>query len=128
MYKNGEHRSKKAQIHSQELSLYCCSEQLMENKALPLPEVSRVFLEAYGITHFDSIQSLDLTLEVGNSTVQFSSRWVLSQLIIYLKPYMHYKCVHKKFGTVLYKKRRGFTDKSFMGFGCSQFVQQYIQD
>ena len=75
------------------------AERLLQNKALLLPEVSRVFLEVYGVTHFDSIKSLDLTLEVGNSTVKFSSRWVLSQLIIYLNPYMQYKCVHMKFGT-----------------------------
>lgn len=41
---------------------------------------------------------------VGEGTVKFSSRWLLNQLFVYLSPYMSYKCVHMKFGTILYRK------------------------
>jgi len=34
----------------------------------------------------------------------YSSRWLLNQLILYLNQHMHYKCMHKKFGTILYRK------------------------
>ena len=80
------------------------AEHLLQNKALLLPQVCHVFLQEYGVPHFGSIKSVDLTLEVGESVVKFSSRWLLNQLIINLHPYMQYKCVHMKFGTVIYRK------------------------
>ena len=76
------------------------SEHLLHQKAMLLPDVCHIFLEAFGISHYGSIASVDLHLEVGNSTVRFSSRWLLHQLIIYLHPYMQYKCIHMKFGIV----------------------------
>ena len=80
------------------------AENLLQGKALLLPHVCQVFLHEYGVHHSGSSKSLDLNLEVGEGVVRFSSRWLLSHLIIQLNPYMHYKCVHKKFGTVLYRK------------------------
>ena len=79
------------------------AEHLVQNKALLLPQVCRVFLEAYGVLYTDSIKSVDLTLEVGENKVKFSSRWVLNQLIIHLNPYVQYKCIHMKFGIVIYE-------------------------
>ena len=46
----------------------------------------------------------ELNLEVGESLVKFSSRWLLHQLTTYLHPYMEYKYVHKKYGTMLFRK------------------------
>ena len=60
--------------------------------------------ETYGVSHSGSIASVELNLEVGDSTVKFSSRWMLNQLIIYLHPYMEYKCVHRKYGTMLFRR------------------------
>ena len=80
------------------------AEQLLQQKAVLLPQASQVFLQAYGVNHTGSIKSVELNLEVGEGTVQFSSRWLLNQLIVYLSPYMSYKCVHMKFGTILYHK------------------------
>lgn len=80
------------------------AEHLLQNKALLLPQVCHVFLQEHGVPHFGSIKSVDLTLEVGESGVKFSSRWLLNHLIINLNPYMQYKCVHMKFGTVIYRK------------------------
>ena len=78
--------------------------QFLQQKAVLLPWVSHIFLQAYGVDHTGSIMSPELNLEVGESTVKFSSRWLLNQLIIYLNPYMSYQCVHRKFGTILYRK------------------------
>ena len=70
------------------------SEHLLHQKAVLLPDVCHAFLEAFGITHYGCIASVDPCLEMGDSTVQFSSRWLLHQLIIYLHPYLQYKCIH----------------------------------
>ena len=85
-------------------SVLFVGEHLVIEKALLLPQVCRVFLENYGVTLTDGLKSVDLNLEVGDSTVKFSSRWVLNQLIIHLNPYMQYKCIHMKYGTLLYRK------------------------
>lgn len=39
-----------------------------------------------------------------DSTVKFSSRWLLNQLIVHLTGHIEYKCEHRKIGTVLYRK------------------------
>ena len=76
--------------------------QLLVGKAVLLPWACQVFLDAYDIQHTGSIKSAKVTIETGESTVIFTSRWLLHQLIIYLNSYMSYKCVHMKFGTILY--------------------------
>ena len=40
------------------------AEHLLQDKALLLPLVCRIFLQAYRVPHFGSIKSLHLTLEV----------------------------------------------------------------
>jgi len=34
----------------------------------------------------------------------FTSRWLLNQLVAYLNSYMLYKCIHMKFGTMLFRR------------------------
>ena len=80
------------------------SDSLLQQGAVLLPTVCQVFLETYGVSHSGSIASVELNLEVGYNTVKFSSRWLLHQLIIYLHPYMEYKCVHRKYGTMLFRR------------------------
>ena len=46
----------------------------------------------------------DLYLELGDGIIKFSSRWLLHQLITYIQPYMNYKCVTNKIGTLLYAR------------------------
>ena len=70
---------------------------LVQDKAVLLPQVCRYFLSSYGVT------TQNLTLEENDCTVKFSSRWLLGQLIILLNPHIQYTCVHKRFGTVLYR-------------------------
>ena len=80
------------------------AKQLLENKAVLLPWVCQIFLQAYGIEDTAETNSSQLYLESGEGNVQFSSRWLLHQLIVYLDSYMLYKCIHKKFGTILFHK------------------------
>ena len=80
------------------------ADYLLQEKALLLPQACLIFFNAYGINHPSSITSLQLDLDVGESTVKFSSRWLLNQLIIHLNPYMSYKCIHMRIGTILFRK------------------------
>ena len=89
------------------LSCWCLScEHLLHQKAALLPHVCRVFLESYGVSLGcgSSTTGIDVDLEVGDSTVKFSSRWLLHQLITYIHPYLQYNCIHRKFGTILFCK------------------------
>lgn len=69
---------------------------LLQNKALFLTSDGNIFLEAYGEEYSGSISSADVYIDTGDCTIQFSSRWFLNQLIIHLKNYMDFKCMHKK--------------------------------
>ena len=71
---------------------------LLVQKAVLLLWVCQIFLNTYGI------QCDGFTLEVGESNVMFSSRWLLHQLIFYLDFFMMHRCVHMKIGIVLYCK------------------------
>ena len=75
------------------------AKQLLPQHALLLPQASIVFLEEY-----QSSLSEDVHLEVGEGMIRFTSHWLLNQLLIYMHQYMSYKCVHKKFGTILFRK------------------------
>lgn len=77
---------------------------LLQERALLLPLVCLVFLKMYGVHHADSIQSLNLEIDTGKSRVKFSSRWLLNQLILHLNPFMSFKCVHMRVGTILYRQ------------------------
>ena len=80
------------------------AEHILHQKAVLLPLASKYFREEYTASAGDSSSLEEINLEVGDSSIQFSSRWLLHQLIIYLEPHMSYKCIHKKFGTILYRK------------------------
>ena len=80
------------------------AKHLLQKKAVLLPWACRIFLQVYNINYTGSVNSVELCLELGESNVRFSSRWLLHQLIVYLDSYMLYKCVHKKFGTILFCK------------------------
>ena len=79
------------------------AKHLLVGKAVLLPWVCTIFLESYGWTDSGNVNSLELSLELGETSVQFSSRWLLHQLIVYLESYLLYKCVHKQIGTILYR-------------------------
>ena len=73
------------------------AKMLQQERALLLPQVVNVFTQNYS-------SSDNTNLELDNGTIKFSARWLMSQLITYLQPYMEYKCVVKRLGTVLYPR------------------------
>ena len=83
--------------------VYVANHLLLEQAVL-LPWACKVFLQSYESEYAGSVTSAKVTVETGDSIVTFSGRWLLHHLIEYLNCYMLYKCVHMKFGTILYRK------------------------
>ena len=73
--------------------------KLQQDMALLLPHVATVFLSFYSQGDRE-----ELYLVLGDGRVKFSPRWLMHQLITHLQPYMAYRCVIKKVGTLLYSK------------------------
>ncbi len=78
------------------------AKELACQRAVLLPVISQVFLDAYEPTQPDE-SSDQVYLDVGEGTIKYSSQWLLNQLIVYLQQHMSYKCIHKRFGTVLFR-------------------------
>ena len=57
------------------------AKQLLLQKALLLPWASQIFLQSYNSHHTDTTTSAKLILELDESEVIYSSRWLLNQLI-----------------------------------------------
>lgn len=71
------------------LTVVFVAQQLINDKALLLTTASFFFLQEYtGETQIDSIASVELEIDTGNSTVKFTSRWLLHQLISHLHKFM----------------------------------------
>ena len=79
------------------------AEHMLQDKALLLPQTCNIFLQAYGVNYTGSIRAVQLDLDIGDSSVKFSARWLLNQLIIYLSNYMSYQCIHMRIGTILFR-------------------------
>ena len=60
------------------------AKHLISQKAVLL-QVCHVFLDIYGFHNIEDIKSIQPTLKVEESMVQFSSRWLLHQLIYHLE-------------------------------------------
>ena len=73
---------------------------LLQNKALLLPVASKLFISSY----LSDTSETDIYLDLGDYTIKFSSRWLLNQLIAHLHSHIDYKCIHKKYGTVLFRR------------------------
>lgn len=70
------------------------AQAFLKQQALLLPNVAQVFLSRYSSPqHCLTPQNLHLE----DSTINFSNRWLLCQLIIKLGPFLSHKCVHRKF-------------------------------
>ena len=76
------------------------AKNFQQGRALLLPHCVRVFLDNCPPAKDND----DPHLQLGDGTIKFSSRWLLHQLITYLKPYMNYKSVINKIGTLLYPR------------------------
>ena len=86
-----------------EAVIYVARNLLME-KAILLPWACKVFLQAYDTEFAGSIKSAQVKIDIGDSCLLFTSKWLLNELITHLNSYMLYKCVHMKFGTILYRR------------------------
>ena len=74
---------------------------LLHNKAILLPRACELFFDFYGVAYdsdMGATTSIDLRLDLDDQEVKFSSCWMLNQILIYLSPYMLYKCIIKKYG------------------------------
>ena len=69
------------------------ADHISHQRAILLPQASRLFEDMYIASSGDG-STEQISLEVGDSSIQFSSRWLLHQLIMYLEPHMSYKQVH----------------------------------
>ena len=77
---------------------------LLQEQAILLPWACKVFLQSYKPENATTLTSEKVTVQTRDSMVTFSGRWLLHQLIGYLDSYMLCKCVHMKFGTILYRR------------------------
>lgn len=86
------------------------SSNLLNDRAILLPDASRVF--KLFIKLDDNLSDQDITneasetlyLQLCDRTIKFSSKWLLNKLTLYLHQYMTSKCLHKKYGTLIYRK------------------------
>ena len=62
-------------------SVLFVASEILHNRAVLLPHVASVFLEAYGCTSA-IISQQPVRLEVGKGSIDFSTRWLLNQLIV----------------------------------------------
>ena len=85
-------------------SVLFVAEHMLQDKALLLPQACNIFLQAYRVNYTGSIRAVQLDLDIGDSSVKFSARWLLNQLIIYLSNYMSYQCIHMRIRTILFRK------------------------
>ena len=93
--------TKKAMKAILNVAIYVAGELLLQ-RALFLPKVSKAFLNEYGHNNIESdLQTLKI--ETDGAIIRYTSRWLLNQLIVLLGVHMKYKCVHKKFGVILYR-------------------------
>jgi hypothetical protein len=71
---------------------------IKDDKAVLLPQVSNSFLDVYSPDR----ENDSITIDLKDGLINYSSRWLLHHLIIHLQPYIAYKCVVKKLGTLIY--------------------------
>lgn len=98
---------------------------LRQDKALLLSAASTVFAEHYTReTLTCSISSLSLTIETEESTLKFSSRWLLNNLIIHLNNFLNFKCIHQRYGMMLYRKNGDILTSLSWALGASNSSNQ----
>ena len=80
--------------------------KLENERAVILPDVSKIFRTQYLAADSNPVNE-HTTLESSERTVNVSSKWLMRQLTVHLYPHIASKCVHKKFGTLIYKRGGG---------------------
>ena len=87
-------------------SVLYVADEFKNHRAVLLPHVSRVFIMKYqDLTSTDQSHFLEnQMLEGREGTIKFTSSWLLKKLKMHLNKHIECKCIHKKFGTILFKK------------------------
>ena len=93
---------------------------LLENQAVLLPKLSRMFLNMYMNNSPEECLSVECTIETEDGSVKFTSKWLLKQVLVYLHHHLESKCVHKRYGTVLYPKNGDLLTCLSWALGVSQ--------
>lgn len=68
--------------------------------------------------------AINLNLETDDSTTKFTSRWLLNNLIIHLNAYLEFKCVHRRFGTMLYRRNGDILTSLSWALGASTVTHE----
>ena len=81
------------------------AKELLENRAALLPNLSRMFLTMYmdKSVHMDNPHA-ECTIDTEEGSVNFTSKWLLKNVQVYLHHHLKSKCVHRRYGTILYPK------------------------
>ncbi len=88
---------------------------LCDNQAMLLPTLSRMFLSMY----MDN-SSADCIVDTEEGSVNFTSKWLLKQVLLYLHHHLKFKCVHRRYGTVLFPKNSDLLTCLSWALGRSQ--------
>jgi hypothetical protein len=97
--------------------------QLQHDKVLLLTSASSFFIEWYtGVRNITSISSVELNLE--DDTTKFTLRWLLQKLIQHLDAHMVHKCIHRRFGTILYKHNGYLLSSLSLALGSMATLKQ----
>ena len=75
---------------------------IFENQAILLPTLSRMFVSMY----MDNSPG-ECIVDTEEGSVKFSSKWLLKQFLVYFPHHLDFKCVHRRYGTVLYTQKTG---------------------
>lgn len=98
---------------------------LKQNKALLLSSASIIFTELYtGSKVTSNSSAIKLNLETDDSTTKFTSHWLLNNLIIHLNAYLEFKCVHRRFGTMLYRRNGDILTSLSWALGASTVTHE----
>ena len=81
------------------------AKELLENRAALLPNLSRMFLTMYmdNSVHTDNPHA-ECTIDTEEGSVNFTSKWLLKNVQVYLHYHLKSKYVHRQYGTILYPK------------------------
>ena len=98
---------------------------LKQNKALFLSSASIILTESYtGSKVTSNSSAINLNLETDDSTTKFNSCWLLNSLIINLNAYLEFKCVHRQFGTMLYRRNGDILTSLSWALGASTVTHE----
>ena len=116
---NSNDKVTKAILHA---ILYVAHE-LENQRAMLFPCVSKVFLYHYLEATSHDVKNQVHVLKSSEGTIKFTSHWLLKQLTVHLHSHMSSKCIHKKFGILLFRKGGDFLTSLSWALGTGKFEE-----